>query len=672
MNGRVKIRSVGPPVRAFRFADLLIIVIFLSGAVVCVDLFLKDLRQTFTSQNEEPVGIVVVKNNIVQRRPADRVLWGRLFVDSPVYSGDLIRVADLSEANLHIEGASINLNENTLIRIMRPVDGEGPLRIEVDGGSLIIDTGAESAGSSVGSFLLDFMGKEVQVGSGTVLNAGAGENGVILSVSEGTVTVTGTEGQRQEVSSGTVIALDDEGVQRTEPVVVVTQPRSNAHYLKSGRDLLPVVFEWNRHYIEADDVLRLEIAGERNFNRITHTFETVEKTVRAALDAGLWYWRLSYGNNVLSSGRFTITNNPEIELLSPAMNSVFYYSDTLPKLRFQWSEVEDVLYYILEVCETPDFTNPRINKHSEVAFFADSGLWPGTWYWRVQPVFSSVHGDPFHRIGDVSSEVSLFRIERNSMAEILVVEMPQPEPEPEPEPEQAAVAVPVPLPVLRLLSPAQGARLPGLTALREQTVFIWEFNGEVARSKFLLSRNPNPLQGRPQVEISNPGLFVRLDSLSAGVWYWTVEVETPQGIVVRAGEPRRLQVLDIPLLPAPGGRLPSNGHRIGLEELRNSRSVAFSWSPVRGANAYIFTLFQQTTGGRRQIIRTPPENRTGWNLDNISLLDRGTYVWQVEAVSRDQTGTIEQRGRVEENSFVLDVPLPGPVRVEEPGVLYGN
>jgi hypothetical protein len=125
---------------------------------------------------------------------------------------------------------------------------------------------------------------------------------------------------------------------------------------------------------------------------------------------------------------------------------------------------------------------------------------------------------------------------------------------------------------------------------------------------------------------------------------------------------------------------PSNGYRIGIGEIRTQRNINFTWSAVQGANGYIFTLFQESSfGGKREIIRRPPENRTSWTLDDIGELDRGTFYWQVEAVNSGQGGTIEQRGRPGENSFVIDIPRPGPplqiheeLIEEELGIFYGN
>jgi hypothetical protein len=51
---------------------------------------------------------------------------------------------------------------------------------------------------------------------------------------------------------------------------------------------------------------------------------------------------------------------------------------------------------------------------------------------------------------------------------------------------------------------------------------------------------------------------------------------------------------------------------------------------------------------------------------------QGTFDWQVEAVYMRQDGGFEQRGRPGENSFDMDIPRAGPVKIEEPGIFYGN
>ena len=445
----------------FRFRDFLIILLCLLGTGVSLNLFRLDLFRTINSQNEPPVGTITIKNNIVQRRMENRVLWDRLFAESPVYLGDLIRVADLSDATLHIDNTHLELYENTLIRIQRAPDGDGSYHIELNEGSINLAAG--------GDIVLLLNGSRIEASQGAVISAASGENGTAFSITEGTATIIQGD-QRRELSAGTIVALDTEGIEKAEPALVVIHPRANARYLKEKPDPLSVEFAWNKTNIAEGEALFLEISEKPNFTHIFQVMECFDTKTEALLNTGLWHWRLSYKGVSLSTGRLIIEQSGKTE-------------------------------------------------------------------------------------------------------------------EPADRQEQPAPAV-----------------------------------------------TPAPVE-TPAVPVSVP----------------------------------------LSLLPAPGNRLPSTGSLIGIEELR-ARSIVFRWSRVPEANAYIFTLYQQTAAGRKEIIRRAPDNSTTWTLNDLGLLDRGTFVWQVEAVVRNRNGTIERRGRIGENSFVLDIPYPGPpeVRIEEEAFTNGR
>ncbi|MDR0455904.1 MAG: FecR family protein [Treponema sp.] len=638
----------------FRLVDFVVVLICLSGAVYSVNLFRLDLFQTINAQNETPIGTLTIKKNTVQRRMAHRVLWDRLIKESPVYSNDTIRVAELSEAQLQVGGNGITLNENTLVRL-RLNKETGQFQIELSSGNMNLVTAAE--GEKV---ILNIMGRQVEAAPGTALSAAAGYSGMELQVSEGAVTVA-EEGGNRELAAGTMMALDSAGSVRSDPAVMMINPRPNARYRKSGNEPFRADFAWNRINLQPNDTLRLEIAEDPYFSRIVRAFDGLYDSAEVALDAGLWNWRLTRGGEALGSGRVTVTD-AEPQLLSPAENQQFYYETELPRVYFQWSEVEDVARYIIEVDVTSEFRNPIINRQTTVTSFSDSSLNSGIWHWRVTPVFSQ-SSEGAAAAGYAVSRNAAFHIVKSGEPPPFIAPPPEPEPEPLP-PEPPPPPAPAPPPRrIALVSPNQGTTLPGLTALRQQTVFQWSSEEAVAKSRFVLSRNANPLRGRPAVEIMDPNRTIRLDRLGEGTWYWTVEAQTPEGVDISAQRPRQLRVLPIPLLPAPGNRLPAEGQRIGIEELRRV-NLEFTCAAVRDANGYIFTLYQEADGGRRQITQIGPENRTNWRID-VKTLGRGNFVWRVEAVSTGQNGVIEQRGRVGESSFIVDIPRPGPVQIME-------
>jgi len=643
--------------KSFRISDLIIVVIFLLIAAFCVNLFRFDLLRTINLQNEEPVGIIVIKKNIVQRRHSDRVIWDRLSSDSPVYLGDLIRVADISSATLNIEDNGIDLDENTLVRITRAADGES-IQISLSEGNVSVVSG------STGSAIIDINGKQVQTTPGTSISAVAGANGqVSLQVSRGSASFIG-EGAGREITSGTAVTINAAGNEVRQRSVVVTYPSPNARFLKTSAEPFAVNFTWNRINLDPSQGLRFEAAHDRNFSRILHAVDNLDNRARIPLDAGQWFWRISFEDEILGTGSLTIADGADLKLESPAHNSQITFFEDLPVINFQWVDAQDAASYIIEISERADFASVNHRYNTTAAFLSEAGLEEGQWYWHVMPVFPAVYEGTaaYSKTSSFRIEKSDVPLEASSLVQFLASQAPPVVAAPPP------VVVP-PAASINMLSPANGAVISGLTALRSQTIFRWDADVEFTNSRFVLSSNPNPLQGRPAVTIQNPGRTVRVDRLGEGTWYWTVELQIGD-ITISALQPRRIVVQPIPLLPAPQNMTPAANTVFNYETLQSSRDIVFRWSAVQGANAYIFTLSQQTPSGRRQIVRTT-QSAASYTLTNLSLLDRGSFVWQVEAVNT-RGGAVEQRGRVGEGVIVLDFQLPLPVQIEDTGILYGN
>jgi hypothetical protein len=630
-------------VKVFKFADLFVIVFFLSTAFASFYLFQMDLFQTLSKKNDDPVGIILLKNNIVQRRMSDRVLWDRLNKESSVYLGDLIRVADLSAVILGIDQNEITLNENTLIRIQK--SSESGFTIELSSGSLELASSANSEGITI-----NLMGTEIKASAGTSLKASADNDGKIIQVSGGSAVLI-DNGRVRELSEGSAIATDSNGNERIIPSVIVSSPPQNAHYLNSNINFLTVAFSWNRINMNPEDTVVLEVAEDRNFNRIFSTIEGLSTNAAVNLREGYWNWRLSHNGIMLEKGSFTITAASGPELISPSDNTVFYYSNEFPNLTFQWAETDNASYYIFEASTRQDFINPQISRQLTATSFAQQNMEGGTWYWRVLPIFPPVYK------GNASfSNVSSFRIEQGYELANSVIEVPD-----------TVVHA-----RFSLEQPAPGARINGLTALRESVTFNWDCEAiEIEKSRFVVSRNAASLREKPEIEINNPGRSLKLEKLMEGKWYWTIEVKIPGKDMVYFADVQSFTVDPITLLPSPLNRRPVTGFILGINELRSKRSIDFSWQAVNGANAYIFSLYQQTANGRRLVQRTI-ENQTSWTLNNIQLLDnRGTFIWQVEAVNR-RGGIVEQHGIAAENTFTVNIPIPQKVQLDDTGILYGN
>ena len=120
------------------FADVSFIVLCAAGFLLCIFFFWRDLNASLYRLGEQPVGTITFRYNAAQRRFIDRVIWDRLRNDSPVFNGDIIRTAALSEATITFAfGDIIDLSANTLIQIF--VD-DGRSRIDFSGGGISVNT----------------------------------------------------------------------------------------------------------------------------------------------------------------------------------------------------------------------------------------------------------------------------------------------------------------------------------------------------------------------------------------------------------------------------------------------------------------------------------------------------------------------------------------------------
>jgi hypothetical protein len=397
--------------RKSRLLDLFVIIICLLGFSVSLYLFQNDLFMSLRSLTAKPVGVVTSRNNTVQRRIADRMIWDRLFVESPVYNGDLIRIAKLSGAVLDISSNRIELGENTLIRIQ--VAEDGTPQIEFLSGEINI-----SSDDDAGSIFLTIGDRTVETSAGTVLSAAISDEGAVLQLSEGNAVFINNN-RSVAAAAPALILLDSEGKERPDPSAVVMEPRPNAHYLQTDSRPVPVNFSWHRVNLDTSDNLKLEISGDRNFSSIARTVNNVDSRATVPLNAGQWYWRLSHEDGVLSSGNMTVTESYGPSLLSPAMGRQIQYRIQRPEVFFRWTEASDAAAYNLQVSPTADFSNPRLSVQVQGTSYSNPTLNAGTWYWRVIPVYpASYHGS------SISSNTANFSIVQNEALETVALGMP--------------------------------------------------------------------------------------------------------------------------------------------------------------------------------------------------------------------------------------------------------
>jgi hypothetical protein len=227
----------------------------------------------------------------------------------------------------------------------------------------------------------------------------------------------------------------------------------------------------------------------------------------------------------------------------------------------------------------------------------------------------------------------------------------------------------LPAPRITLNSPENGAAFAGLDALRFPGTIRWSSSESVGRSRLIISRTPD--NSRDIVlDVSDPPRNIVLPRLSAGVYYWSIQAETPDGIDISVAQPLNFRVLPVPLLEMIQNIHPVDGTSISYEQVQRDRRIEFSWEPVNGANAYIFTI--APAGNPREPIINGVRLPTGSYSIGLSSLYAGTFVWQVEAIFMAADGTIEQRSLVRESRFTIAIPPLSNPQLNVPAPMFGN
>jgi hypothetical protein len=658
-------------------ADFVYIGLCAAALIAAAVLFLIDLNLTLSRLSDQPVGTIAYKRRAAQRRFVDRILWDRLRQESPVYSGDYIRTAALSQVRVSLAGGdSIELEENTLIQIAPERDNK--FRIDLAEGGLSVDSRAGMVRVKAGETVV-----ETSPGSAALVTATTA--GLDLVTLEGSVEMR-KGNERRELAAGETYHAA--GVFREAAQVAVVSPRPGAKLLNTGEGPLPVAFRWNRS--AEDEQILLDIAEDRGFNRIVRTLESRGGGAVAELAKGIYYWRVYPASEAgvetrqgESNGRLTVVYAPAPRLVAPRPEELFRFSTARPGIRFQWTACEGAAAYLVEVADTPGMVNAayRIQVQAtgdETGSVVCSGLGQGAWHWRVTPVYGwDYEGIP------VVSDTGSFRIERT-----------------------ADLAAP------QLM---ERQEIVYIEEERDAAYFAWKQEEEAVFYTFLLSQQED--LSRPVVKETvrdNYYAFdIRGEGLKPGQYYWGVyqtdmegrdsEMSATQTLMVAAAPPERspqapvraapapevpaeapretpAPAVPAPAVPAPAtaapvaappSRLlapanlrPAAGHTLTEEIILRDQRIDFSWSPVSGAASYLFAIYQ----GEREIFRqTAPS--ASFTLGDLSVLDEGTFTWRIQALPADRNAALP--GETAESRFTVELEEIQAATSNQSGVMFG-
>jgi hypothetical protein len=694
----------------FRAVDLVIIVFCLTGAFASGSLFWLEYNRTLTRLNEEPVGVIVFKKRVAQRRFIDRVVWDRLKQASPVYNGDTIRTIEHSVAYIAFRDqvTYLNLDESTLVQIF--YDERRGARIDFSGGNLDVGSGEKGLAISSG-------GSSITVTGQASLNKDS--EGFGLSVLEGRASFDGAE-----LETGGILALDASGEISAEPIIVMTSFGSSAQVLGKPGEAFPVYFAWNASNFNAGTHVIVEIAADRGFGQIVQAKDVIDSSsVAIPLECGTYWWRafpahqgsMTPASRMHPSGTLDIIPAISATLLTPAHQQRFTFSGE-SHISFSWTGVEAASEYLIEISANAGMSVSEtrlVAKNSATI----NGLEAGTWYWRVTPVFPSwVKGSVSH------SAVYEFTITRGNLA----------------------LADPV------LTFPPQDGAIDLDSSLRR---LLWAYDANA--TSWLMELSDKPGMDSPLVTQNVLTNYYSLppELLKAGqTWYWRVSAmggESPAvsavgnfAVIESSRQPAQTAISNVPPEPLPqepaakrlaepepeppppaplpsrrtqapprpitpsvvapppletlpsqapfsppsqarpeeilqrllqvsgtgtvSGNIPVEGYNFTSGQLENATSLSFTWEGR--ASEYRFVLLR---ANGQTVVSSPTASAASYALENPGSLTEGFYVWQVfERDGRGDWGALPStatRFTVSRGAMIIR-----ELQAHDPGVLYGN
>jgi hypothetical protein len=699
-----------------KLGDVFIYSLCVIGILFFLNLFRLDLYSTLTRQTEQPIGTISFKYKAAQRRFADRVLWDRLKKESPVYEGDFIRTAEISEATISFASggrAVINLTENSLIQLHE--DDQG-VRIDINAGGVNAST-ADSGLVLVSGDTL------ITLEAGGVVKAGLEEGDLTLRVMEGAASISG-HGGTGTVAGGETVAMGGDGLRVLREAAALF-PRPEARFLNPEPGNFTVPFRWNRSGLAPEELTRLEIAEDRSFSRILYSEELRTDAAGVELAPGSYFWRVSMVNdegsgpspNVLS---FKVLSALPPVLITPADGYRYQFRVKKPSVRFQWTAIAEAAFYILEAADNPEMANPALSQEVRGTSFYFSGLGPGTWYWRVRPVFPAAYegaageGVPafFSIVQSGDLRTPELRLPRNRGMVNIADNQGDVYFSWQPEAEALSYRIRISA-NLNLDNPlvdetvrdnfyvnraGQSAITPGqyywavsqtdtegndsplspvhsFTAMEGELIqrLVFPPEGYVVETSMLQDirftwKTNLPFQTRFQIS-GDPGFSSALIDeaaeggtfhgrlLSAGPWYWRIQAKGPGGDAFET--PPRSFTAAAPI-PAPRLLQPVSDGRVVIQE---EQPVVFSWTASEGAEYYQFKLY---LGEDRDnaIYENNLVEGTRQSL-HMSSYPEGNYYWTVQGLAPESSRSTRRTGLLSEGLF--STRKLRPVSLDYPG-----
>ncbi len=586
--------------------DTLVVLLCLSGASFFSYLFWQDLNAFTVRGDKAEIGIISLKQNVVQRKFDDRVVWERIANGTKLYYGDTIRTSDLASASLDLLDGSVHLDlgENTMIRVGKNEHGE--FLLSIDGGDIQIDS--ENSGSNIAVKLDD--GSMVSLGAGSSLAAKSDSTSGVhnVEVKSGSAQITTESGQTATLGFGESVNVENGKEIQKNPIAMIYPPKELKLLNFSGGEM-SVKFEWKA---DSGENVILETSRTKDFSKLESEFKTKSSFSEVKIASGTLYWRaFTEGTKDKSvEGKVSVEKILPARILSPSSGIEYKYRSSPPRIAFRWSGNSYAEHYKVLVSSTSDMKTPVFDSELSGTFMSLNSLEEGNYWWQVTPYYSQ------NNIGyEGASEAFSFKVIRNEQ-----IRPPE------------------------LFAPSENAQIIYKDSV--STNFIWK--SELKNSSYVLSLATDPLFSSVVFSTeTNDTRFVKEfmpAELKDGTYYWKVlrksgdsDDTLPESEIrtfkVMRYIPEESQLVYSPenFTAAPSEILlqtPSDSAVIdGLSAIRQNTVFAWEKSSEK-VPEYTFVLSKLQKDASFKIIQ---EKKTSKSNLSVNRLTEGSYKWKILA-----------------------------------------
>lgn len=589
--------------------DRFVLVSLLFIAILFSFLFYFDLNRKIGIGDREVVGSIHFKNNIIQRKFEDEVIWEKLNNNSPLTNKDTIRSESFSDAIIRLkDGTEINIDENSMFNL--DLTGDSP-NLEFSEGSLQIKKGTNDDHH----ILITSDGKEIDVKSGDVKVEKAKEQNLSLFVEKGNTSIK-ENGKVTKIDGGKKAEFKSTGVEIKKIPVQLLSPTSQKLFLTSTKDI-SISFKWRLEPEFQNPVIEISRSPNFQLTLIKEKMEGNEANFR--LREGTYYWRIAVTNKQKNSkdtsdtGKFFIADDEPLRIDSPESGKLYSYVTVPPLVSFTWNQIPTIKGYQIQISDSSSFSNllKKIDTESFQISFDD--LKEGKYYAKV--IGTSAFSDTKEKV----SQIIPFTIQKLSN-----------------------------FPTLKWIRPTPGSEITNEEIQLGKAILIWEGNPEYNSYQIQISKDINFANANITQTSTTNYLTLVPGSVQEGSYNVRILGQTPDGKKSDWSDVLKFKV--VAEKSKIEDKITSENERYlellspssRILQMKGKSSIDFEWKASSDFDKFDIVIYHHLGEKKIAIYRSSTKSNK-YKFTDLSLLDEGSFSWELTGM-KNGTGVLSRKG----------------------------